>query len=440
MDSVKSHRSEKAFYHGEHRGNPRFNGFPPRLPRSPRFNVFLVVGALAVSGCDKATSVSTTIAHDSAGVRIVDVTVQPSSLPQWTLDSVPVRVMNGMETGDETAFAFVGPVRFLQDGGLVVGDVASSRLLIYDAAGRFARALARRGDGPGEIRRLESITVDDKGVIAAFDASLRRLSFWKPDSGFVRSVSIADGGSLEAWPADAMPWRDSLVVVFQLAITPKDSVPKSAGLRRWWMRAHLTLRDTAGRIVKSSPTFNGMYSALDERGDTRLPFSNRPFVAHSADRVYFGSGDIFQLSFLDTTFQVSGVIRWTAREEMLTTPEVNRVQAEANALISRRPMPPDPFDRNFSMEILPTIRPSIGRVFVGSEGLIWIERFEAIRLGTAVQVPGDQWSILRESGEPIAILKLPPMTRLEDVRGDDVVVVRRDSLDVQTVAIHRLRR
>ena len=61
-------------------------------------------------------------------------------------------------------------------------------------------------------------------------------------------------------------------------------------------------------------------------------------------------------------------------------------------------------------------------------------------MGAAVQKPGDQWSILGDDGEPLAILRLPASTRLEDVRGDDVVVVRRDSLDVQTVAIHRIKR
>jgi hypothetical protein len=57
-----------------------------------------------------------------------------------------------------------------------------------------------------------------------------------------------------------------------------------------------------------------------------------------------------------------------------------------------------------------------------------------------MQVPGDQWSILRDDGQPVAILKLPPKTRLEDVRGDQAVLVRSDSLDVQTVVILQIKR
>ena len=416
------------------------SGSSAKPQRSPRSRLLWVVGALWVGGCDRTTNEVTTVARDSAGIRIVEVLAEPSTVPEWTLDSVPLRVLTGMETGDETAFAFVGPVRFLPSGGVVVADVASSRLLIYDAGGGYARPLGRRGDGPGELRRLESITVDQNGTIATFDPSLRRLSFWNPDSGFVRSISVADGGSLESWPADAAPWLDSQLIVFQLAATPQDSVPAGSGVRRWQVRAHLTLRDSLTGIRKVSPTFAGMYSGLDERGNLRLPFSNRPFVALAKDRVYFGSGDSFQVMYLDTAFNRAGEIRWPARDERLTSDEVEQVRAEAIALVSRRPLPDNLFAKHFATEILPTNRPSIGRVFVDGEGRLWIERFEAIRMGTATQKPGDQWSILSEDGVPLAILRLPASTRLEDVRGEDVVVVRRDSLDVQTVVIYRLKR
>ena len=377
---------------------------------------------------------------DSAGVYITTITARPESLPVWTLEVEPRRVLTGTETGDETAFAFVGPVRFLSNGGLVVGDVASGRLILYDAQGTFARFLGRRGEGPREMRRLESITVTRGDTLATFDPGLRRLSFWRPDSGYVRSINLADDGSLDSWPVDAWPWRDSLIVVFQQSISPKDSVPPGAGVRRWPMRARLTLRDSAGAVLNTSPTFNAMYTGLFDRGDTRLPFSNRSFVASALDHQYFGSGDEFEIRWLDASFRLAGIIRWPARRERLTSAEVDSVRAEAIALLSRRPLPPNPFAMNFAPEILPEFRPSIGRVLVDRDNHIWVERFEAMRLGTAAQKPGSQWSILRDDGLPVAILRLPPQTRLEDVRGDEIVLVRRDSLDIQTVAVHRLKR
>lgn len=446
VDSKVSDGSAKRLNHGEHRGaqGSREKGFLCDPPCPLWFNLFRSLAfpsLLAMSACGRnETSAPQVEVLDSAGVRITTITAVPASLPEWTLGPAPRLVLTGAETGDETAFALVGPVRFLSTGGLVITDAASSRLLLYDATGRFVRALGRRGDGPGELRRLESVTVGSGDTLSTFDPSLRRLSFWHPDPGFVRSVNLADGGSLDSWPADAWRWRDRQLVVFQLAITPQDSVPAGTGVRRWPRRAHLTLRDSAGRILATSPPFNAMYTGLYERGDTRLPFSNRPFVAIAGDRVYFGSGDAFQIAFVDSAFNMAGDIRWPARNEPLTREEVERVRGEAIALISRRPLPPNPFAMNFAAAILPANRPSIGRVLVDDSGNLWIERFEAIRMGTAAQMPGNQWSVLAADGRPVAVLTLPPLTRLEDVRGDEVVVVRRDSLDVQTVAVHRLKR
>lgn len=409
---------------------------PLRCSRRHRRLAFL----LLIPACTRNEVSDTRVATvDSGGIRVTSITAPPSALPQWTLDPVPRRVMTGGETGDETAFAFVGPVRFLSTGGLVIADGASSRLLLYDANGRFVRALGRRGDGPGEMRRLESITVKAGDTLAIFDPGLRRLSFWQPDSGFLRSVNLADDGSLESFPTDAWPWRDSLLVVRQISTTPQDAVPPGSGVRRWPTRAHLVLRGGNGAVVSTSPTFDGMYTGLTARGDIRLPFAYRTFTALAPDRVYFGAGDQFELSWLDAAFRLAGIIRWPSREERLTSAEVDSVRAETVALISRRPLPPDPFAANFAPEVLPESRPSIGRVFVGRDSRIWVERFEAARMG-GVQKPGGQWSILQEDGLPIAILRLPAKTRLEDVRGDEVVVVRRDSLDVQTVAVHRLKR
>jgi hypothetical protein len=413
-----------------------------RSPRSLRFNVLrslVCAWALTTLACGPNEIPAAQLeVSDSAGVRITTITATPKSLTVWTLEPEPRRLLTGAETGDETAFAFIGPVKFLSNGGLVLGDVASGRLILYDAQGKFLRFLGRRGDGPGEMRRLESVTVERGDLLATFDPGLRRLSVWKPD-GFLRSVNLADGGSLESWPADAWPWQDSLIVVFQQSITPQDSVPAGSGVRRWPMRAHLTLRDGHGVERQTSPTFDAMYTGLYDRGDTRLPFSNRPFATLAPNRVYFGSGDAFELSWLDTAFRVAGIIRWPAKRERLTSAEVDSVRADAIAILSRRPLPPNPFAMNFAPEILPEFRPSIGRVFVDGEGRLWLERFEAMRMG-AVQKPGNQWSILRDDGLPVAVLRLPAQTRLEDVRGDEVVVVRRDSLDVQTVAVHRLRR
>ncbi len=404
----------------------------------------LLVGTCLLASCETRPA-ETPIADvtDSAGVRVTRITARPADLVEWTLAPGPDRVLTGVETGDSSALSPTGAVRWLARGDIVVVDLGATRILVFDSAGTYRRALGRRGDGPGEFRSIGAVSVLPGDTLTAFDGALRRLSYWHPDAGFIRSVSLGDSGSLDAWPAEAWAWRDSLVVVLQLAITPRDSVPPGAGVRRWPMRAHLTLRDGAGRVIATSPTFPGMYTGVYDGGDTRLPFSNQPFAAMGRDRVYFGSGQAFRLSYLAADFASPGELRWPAQQEALSATEVAAVRAETEAVLATR-LPAarlgGALDEEFAPEILPSARPAIGRVFVDDEERVWIERFEATRLGTRTQKPGDQWTVLQRDGRPVARLRLPPAMRLEAVRGNEVLVVRRDSLDVETVARYGLVR
>lgn len=397
---------------------------------------------LLIAGCERGrVSEEPVSVVDSAGVRISTIHRDTADLPLWRLAPTPELVITGAESGDSAALSQVGPVRWLSGGSLVVGDLAVPRVLVYDSSGRYRRALGRRGAGPGEFRFIVSISALSGDTLTTYDGSLRRLTIWHPDTGFVRQISLTDGGALDAMPADAWIWRDTSVVVLQLAVTPRPAVPTGATVARWPMRASLTRRDTAGRVLRTSPDFEGTYTGIYATGDTRLPFANQPFVAIARDHVYFGSGAEFRLSFLGPDFERSGELRWPGIEERLESAEVKQVRDETYDLLVSR-MPPDrareAISMNFLPEILPKTRPAIGRVFVDGEGQLWVERFEALRLGSLMQKPGSSWSVLASDGRPVARVVLPRDTRLEAVRGDRVAVVQRDSLDVQTVAVYQL--
>lgn len=379
---------------------------------------------------------------DSAGLAISTITVAPTALADWRLLPKPALVLTGVESGDSSAFAHVGGVRWLTDGRIVVADLAANRLLIFDSAGKYVRSLGRQGSGPGEFRRITSVTVLRGDSLATFDGGLRRLSLWHADAGYLRSV-VVGGSSLESWPADAWIWRDSLVVVLQLSITPLDSVPPGSGVRRWPMRAHLTMHDTAGRRLATSPEFAGMYSGLIPDGDMRLPFSNQPFTAATSDRTYFGSGQSFALRYLTSSFKWAGEIRWPRIEEDLTSSEINQIRTEAEALAATRLSAAQAHQRlapAFAPEVLPRKRPAIGRVLVAPDQNLWVERFEPLRLGTSVQKAGDRWTIVTPTGNPIARLVLPTGSRLEAIRGERVIIVMHDTLDIQTVEVRELKK
>lgn len=410
-----------------------------------RLTTLAVCAACAgLASCDGPAGVADALQHvDSVGVRLTTIAQDPDSLPTWQLAANAEYVLTGSNIGDSTALSLVGDVRWLSDGGIVAADPNDARLLIFGASGGYVRTLGRSGAGPGELQNLVSVSISAGDTIATFDASLRRLSIWHPSSGFARHVALGDNSALDSWPANAWRWNDSQLVVLQLSVSPRPVLSTGTMLARWPMRARLTLHDSSGRVVNSSPAFDAMYTGVYSTGDVRLPFSNQPFVSVTTDRIYFGDGATFVLAYLAPTFTLEGELRWPLYNEPLATSEVARVREEAMARLAQRiALDPsrDYFTREFDPSILPSIRPAIGRVLIDDESRVWVERFEAQRLGTAEQAVPDRWMVLRADGTPLARFTLPSGVRLEDVRRNSTVVVQRDSMDLQSIAVYNIVR
>jgi hypothetical protein len=397
--------------------------------------------ALACGNASRGDAGITTT--DSAGIRITTVSEPVRPLPEWRLAEPPDHVFDAATTRDATALALIGAVRWLRNGSLVIADVGGLRLQVYDSAGVYHGGLGRRGQGPAEFATITSVTPMRGDTLVVFDATQRRLTIWNASRGFVRQIGLHDGGSLEAWPSDAWPWQDSLVVVLQLSVTPRPALASGETAKRWQMRVQLALRDSSGRVIASSPPFDGMYTALFSGGDARAPFSHMPFATLAGDRVVYGSGDRFKLTTLGPAFAAVGEIRAPAFEEPFDRAEATRLHDETVALLSARMPAAAARARlawSFDPATFPERRPSIGRVLADDEGRLWVERFEPMRLGSQLQVPGSRWTVLAADGRPVAHLILPPRTRLEAVRGNRVAVVRWDELDVQSAAVHALQR
>ncbi|UCH92080.1 MAG: 6-bladed beta-propeller [Candidatus Aminicenantes bacterium] len=74
-----------------------------------------------------------------------------------------------------------------EDGTLYVNDFKNQASFIFDSEGRFKRAFAKKGEGPGEVRmHLASFLADDK--LAAID--IGRLHYFSREGEYIRSVVV----------------------------------------------------------------------------------------------------------------------------------------------------------------------------------------------------------------------------------------------------------
>lgn len=392
----------------------------------------LLVLTLACRNTPDLPPVATT---DSAGVRIATITTTPRELPAWRVDSVPRLVL---AEPDSAGFTLVSAVHPLRGGRYLVADLRRLGLYLYDSTGKMLRTFGRQGNGPGEFRGLMTVSVSGDSI-GTWDLSQRRFSLFGVAQGFERVLATPPEPGAYDTPREAWLAPGPTVLTYWLRAEAQGPLPQGVRIRRWQNMAQLVLTDTAARVVGRSPVFRGVYSGERERGDARQLFSNLPFVATGPGRIAFGSGEQFEVHVADAQLKVTDIVRWQGADEALSSAEVDQGRAALRAS-----MPPgapaarvdEALNAIVAPELLPKVRPAISRALWDDAGRLWLGRFEAPVRGIA---EASEWYVLGADYRPQGRVRLPAHVRLEAVRGRDLVVSVRDSLDVQTVEVRQLR-
>ena len=142
-------------------------------------SVALVLVALASCGPDER-DVGTSAVYDSAGVTIIDnpgpdqplgVTVTPMAdlIPP---DSALTVVSHGVTVDGVT-------------GRIFVADRPNDRVVVFEPSGVYAGTLGRPGDGPGEFRDPDAVSMDPSGSLVVWDNRRRLLSRWSSGGDFL---------------------------------------------------------------------------------------------------------------------------------------------------------------------------------------------------------------------------------------------------------------
>src|SRR6185503_5497678 len=154
----------------------------------------ILVGVLCVTA--PITPAIAQTSKDSAGVRVVE-NVRPvwTGNRSWTLSAKPVVDIG---SGDDSLYQLatvMGAVR-LSDGSIAVATMSTNNIRVYDARGRYVRAIGRRGQGPGEFRQVMGLTRRPGDTLVVLD-SREELEFYSPDGKFGRGLrSLSHKGDL----------------------------------------------------------------------------------------------------------------------------------------------------------------------------------------------------------------------------------------------------
>lgn len=398
-----------------------------------RWCLITIVGWVAACAGEapRAAAVTTT---DSAGVTITMIRERLDAIPRWAVDT-NARVT--LASPDSTGYVFVSAAQWVGNDRVLVADARQRRLQLYDASGRHLRTLGRDGDGPGEFRGVMTVSVLGD-TIGVWDLSARRFSLLTVDSGFRRLVPTPHRPSDYDTAREIWITSGARLLTYWLSAAWPGPLPQGTRIRRWQFTGQLALSDTAARTLAFSPTFNGVYTGQVERGDARQLFSNLPFIASSTDHVAYGSGETFEVRVAGRDLVTRRIVRWSLADEPLREVEVAAARERLFASMpsgAPRAKIEDAVNNIVAPELLPKVRPAISRALWDDTGRLWLGRFDAPTRGLAESY---DWVVLDTAMRPIARVRLPEVARLESIRGDDLLVSVRDSLDVQTVQVWRV--
>ena len=369
---------------------------------------------LCVAACDRPATPS---AEDGAR-RDAATAVRLSDEP-----TLLIGVVSGQE---ELELFGVSGAAQLADGSIVVYESGAFRVQKFGPDGEHLWSRGQEGQGPGDFQDFAEMLVPCAGEqsIMIYDIYSLRITVFDGDGELLHTypfafqesspydITCAPGGRLvvSGWakvhPMEPGPYRTTVDMAFA------DSSEVTI-LREGILAEDRVITATSEGVVTGS--MPGIWSR-------RLMF------APTDSGTWLGTGDDYEIEFVDWTGTTTGRIRWEGPGLAVTQEHL-----DAHRERLRESYTGDSFEARWEREreILPATFPAYGRVLLGDDGVLWIQDF---------QRPGEQneWFAFDQGGKWSHILELPPATTLLDIGAGWALVNYRDALDVERLALHSL--
>jgi len=407
-------------------------------------------GCEADGGPRPGRSTAEVMRTDSAGIGIV--TTPLAAIPE--AETGPPLLALGAPAGAPEGELHRVREPFLHGDGLVVPNAGTAEIRIFNRDGSLRRSAGREGDGPGEYRSIEWARPYRGDSIAVWDARLERLTILGPTlelgrlvrpagrddgpavgRGLVRSSSTTTSRTLVV---GTLADGDFLARVGEASVGPADTT----AVRRDPI-PYLRL-DPEGRVLDTLAVLPDdelfVWSDGPSRSIQPLPFGRTTDVVATGRWLAAATNDGFQIHLGDATDapDAPGSTR-IARVDLPRAPVTDDDVAghRERALAALEHLSAAFRDsRVKALEAIPypDHAPYHGEL-IETGGALWLAEY-----GKPEGRELRRWfRIDAESGVAELSVTLAPSARLTDARGDTLVVVRRNELDVEEVVLLPVR-
>ena len=400
-------------------------------PRPPHiFIPSLVLGLAATmtGGCatddPTADALNLTTTFDTIN-GVIHVT-NSGTPPAWQLIpvvSIGPKSVQEEETPDE--FGRVSAVALGPDGTVFVADIANSEIRVFGLDGSHLRTFGRGGEGPGEFGSIYSIAwVGDR--LLTYDPSLGRIGEFSGTGEWLGQRRTA--GSVSGSPA----------FMRFFPVGPDETFRLALGGRVIWVG--LDSRGDTGDTVPwlSAPEdLPGVVETIRcewEGGSGFYPHTSAAkFVQHPASGgvMYSAWGWFYRVAVTRGDGDTLRVIERTLPTEPISDGKWAAGSAEFEE--SRERFQFSDADCNPRSYTRPERSSFVNEIFVSPDGRLWVD---------VIRNAGNRWEFFDSEGRLLgSVPAVPYKERTVPVfRGDLVVTIRQDDLDLDHVDVWRLER
>ncbi len=336
-----------------------------------------------------------------------------------------------MGRGADELFQAVQFGRILADGSVVVADLGGLFVRVYAPDGRRRAEMGREGAGPGEFRAIHGLWITPDDEIGVWDGRMRRITIFEPDGRLIETRRVRPGPELEVGNLEVFlgSLDDGEIVLAALRMGQPPS-PGDVKFERWVLgRFGLDggFRGPAGEL-------RGMLRARR----APVPFTPVPRVAVHSDSIWTVDAYEPAITLRDRTGEPAGKVElpWSVRPEDHWT----ALESELRRI-----------GKHYFLDQLDEVPrtdelPSVGGLLLDDRGRVWVKKYDPTRDAlwlnrNALEIgPGGEWWVLEPGGEWAATVRMPDGLIPLDVRGDRLLGVARDALDVERVVVHQIRR
>jgi hypothetical protein len=345
------------------------------------------------------------------------------------LSDAPTLVV-GERSGDpdHEFFRVVTPL-LLPDGGVGVPLASEGTIRIFDSEGEFVRSYGSAGEGPGEFQALWSAWMRGD-AIEAHDVQLGRVTRFPPAED-VQTVLLERVGSAEI----AQPGlSDGSWILHGVKEVQPDGRDVAA--------VHRFMAD--GSHVGEVHMTYGFRRHTFPMGAGPDPLSPRSLIRTEGHRVFIAETLTPRITELDVLTGDTRSIDWTPRNPLASAEALRIVRDEfptSDIPEVQRAWTESSLDALTGSEEVSVFWDFL----VDDQGFFWIRdydpRVHAVPYGGLQSAgPGGQWIILDRDGNEVTAITVPDDFEPRSVHGDQIIGVRRDEFDVESVRVYRIER